>query len=608
MHKTPKELWSDIEEESKSLSATNINIHTVPATTDTQSPVVETGNHQAIDQARFTALATQIKQLDLSVVSKDEIDTIIAATHHELQGNDIGLDMLSYQLCKHGNIMQHSELEAIWSSLATAESTKATLADLQRLVSKYTIPELSESKPDEITSQQVASTDVAAIEPQIAAPQVQESVVAVKPPTAPAPVAEKAVFQLDNAKPLNPSSFPVMPLSAYAGPPAVIQNYMHLLNSYNITTFYDLVKKKLVINIPGLSGTVDNFDNVSIAYLYNLCVLNGMNTGLLPTFITAIADRNQKNPVAEWILSKPWDGIDRLEAFYDTLTERKDFPKKLKETMMLRWSISGVAAILKAIGFKARGVLTLQGPQSIGKSSWIYHLVSDPLLREKFIKLDLHLDPSNKDSIYAAISHWIGEIGELDSTLKKDVARLKGFLTSNMDKIRKPYDRAYSEYQRRTIFAASVNDSNFLVDNTGNTRFWTIPVTKINFNHGIDMQQFWAQIVTIYESGEQWWLTYEEEQELELLNKAHRTVNIIHERIMEVVDLDMADQDEFVSMTASDMLRVLKYDRPTNPQFKECNAAMRELFGEPKRIKGYNKWRVPLRNAAMLKQAYNEDD
>lgn len=204
-------------------------------------------------------------------------------------------------------------------------------------------------------------------------------------------------------------------------------------------------------------------------------------------------------------------------------------------------------------------------------------------------------------------SDWICEIGELDSSLKKDVARLKGFLTSNMDKIRKPYDRAPSEYQRRTIFAATVNDSNFLVDSTGNTRFWTIPVTKIDYNHGIDMQQYFAQILTIYESGEQWWLTPEEEQALEQLNKAHRTVSAIYERILEIVDLELSDPDELISMTASDMLRMLKYDKPTNPQFKDCNAAMRELFGEPKRIKGYNKWRVPLRNASMLKQAFNDD-
>lgn len=38
------------------------------------------------------------------------------------------------------------------------------------------------------------------------------------------------------------------------------------------------------------------------------------------------------------------------------------------------------------------------------------------------------LDPGNKDSILGAIVHWLVEICELDSSFKKDVARLKGFL------------------------------------------------------------------------------------------------------------------------------------------------------------------------------------
>jgi predicted P-loop ATPase len=112
--------------------------------------------------------------------------------------------------------------------------------------------------------------------------------------------------------------------------------------------------------------------------------------------------------------------IDRLQAFYDTLIHREDFPAPLKEVLLYRWLISAIAAVLKPSAFRARGVLTLQGPQSIGKTAWINSLVSDPLLREMVIKLDHHLDAGNKDSILTAVSHWIVEIGELDSSFKKD--------------------------------------------------------------------------------------------------------------------------------------------------------------------------------------------
>ena len=202
-----------------------------------------------------------------------------------------------------------------------------------------------------------------------------------------------------------------------------------------------------------------------------------------------------------------------------------------------------MAAACKPSGFKARGVLTFQGPQGLGKTSWVSALVSDEALREMVIKVDHHLDGANKDSILGAISHWIVEIGELDSSFKKDIARLKGFLTSDSDKVRRPYARTEAEYPRRTVFCATVNETNFLVDMTGNSRWWTIPVTKINFRHAIDMQQVLAQLAVDFNNGAQWWLDDAEEAMLDTCNKEHITVSVIRERLLEIVDMDLVGQD-----------------------------------------------------------------
>lgn len=213
------------------------------------------------------------------------------------------------------------------------------------------------------------------------------------------------------------------------------------------------------------------------------------------------------------------------------------------------------------------------------------------------IKLDHHLDPNNKDSILGAISHWIVEIGELDSSFKKDVARLKGVLTSDSDKVRRPYARTESEYPRRTVFFATVNDNNFLVDSTGNTRWWTIPLASIKYQHGIDMQQIYAQLAVQYEEGEQWWLNSQEESLLELHNREHRSVSVIREMLIEVLDLDREVNSNDKAMRAIDVLKEIGVDKPSNPQCKECAGILRELIGDPKRIKGETKWRVPLKGA-----------
>ncbi len=237
------------------------------------------------------------------------------------------------------------------------------------------------------------------------------------------PLALAAPMLIDEAKPLEPASFPNPPRNGSYFLPATIQNVLHLLKAYGIIVRYDVIKKKLHITIPGYSGSPDNADNVAMAHIISLANLNGMAIGQIPSFVEVIADRHQINPVADWITSRPWDGVDRLEAFYATLVEREDFQEPLKQVLMHRWLVSAVAAALKPAGFRARGILTLQGPQSIGKGTWINELVSDPVLREHVVKVDQPLDAGNKDHILTAISHWIVEIGELDGAFKKDIAR-----------------------------------------------------------------------------------------------------------------------------------------------------------------------------------------
>jgi putative DNA primase/helicase len=231
----------------------------------------------------------------------------------------------------------------------------------------------------------------------------------------------------------------------------------------------------------------------------------------------------------------------------------------------------------------------------MGKTAWVSSLVSDAILREQVIKVDHPLDPSDKDSKLTALEHWIVELGELESSFRKDVDRLKGFITSDMDKIRRPYARVNSEYPRKTVFVATVNDANFLVDPTGNTRFWTLPLVNINYMHGIDMQQVFAQLTVHFHRGEHWWLDRDDERELETFNNAnHRTVNVVRELLLSALDLSKIGNEKLPALTAIEVLSRLEMKQPTDAQLKNCRAALRELLGESKRIRGLNKWNVPF--------------
>lgn len=399
---------------------------------------------------------------------------------------------------------------------------------------------------------------------------------------------------LECAEPLDAIGFPHPPRRGSHFLPTTLANVDHLLRQYGIRVCYDVIKKKIVVTLPQHKGSTDNFDNVVLTHIISLASLNGLQIALIPSYVEAIGDQNLFNPVASWIESKAWDGVDRLPEIYATLITREGYPEALKEKLIYRWLLSAVAAAFKPSGFKARGVLTLQGAQGIGKTTWLTSLIPDVGLREAVLKLDHHLDGSNKDSILGAICHWIVEIGELDSSFKKDIARLKGFLTSDSDKVRRPYARAESEYPRRTIFYATVNENNFLVDLTGNTRWWTIPVTSINYAHGIDMQQLFTQLAADYSMGTQWWLTSEEESLLEEQNREHETMSVIRERLMAEVDMNKLTDPGNPALTPLEVLEHLSFESPSNGMCKECAQILRSLFGEPRRIKGQNKWRIPL--------------
>jgi len=305
----------------------------------------------------------------------------------------------------------------------------------------------------------------------------------------------------------------------------------------------------------------------------------------------AVADENAYNPVLQWIESKPWDGVDRLTDLLDGVAVSEQFDYELKDTLITRWLVSAVAAIAKPSGFHARGVLVFTGPQGIGKTSWLRNLLPEQL--GEYFREGAILDPADKDSVTGAVSNWIVEIGELDATFRKaDIARLKAFVTAGEDRIRKPYARAESMMPRRTVFCASVNDAQFLVDPTGNSRFWTVEVTALDFEApSEDLQQLWAQVLALYEAGEQWWLTPDEETRLAASNSDFEQADPLEELFLATYDMDSMERQR---STASEILKVLGYDKPTRRLQTDMGKVLKTHCGDCTRTGKGRFYEVPI--------------
>lgn len=360
-------------------------------------------------------------------------------------------------------------------------------------------------------------------------------------------------------------------------PKATLTNFQFMIDTYGVTAKYNVMRKKPEFLIPGMYAVSEEFDNAAFAELESMCELNNMSSGKVQAYALRIAAENPYHPIVDWITSKPWDGKSRLKKFYDTIQVQEGYPVELRDLLIYRWMISAVAAIFKEDGFESRGVLVFTGDQSIGKTRWIKRLAPTSA---RAILDGAIIDPENRDSVVRAVSHWIVELGELDGLFKKaDVARLKAFITMPFDKMRRAYAKAESEYQRRTVFCASVNDSTFLVDDTGNTRWWTIAVRSIDYQHKLDMQQVWAEIYNAYEAGERWYLTKDEEAELNAENMNYEVPDPIEEKLRTKFDWSHPRMEDYRRMTATEILKAIGYDSPNKGQAGAIGRIMKKITG-----------------------------
>lgn len=208
--------------------------------------------------------------------------------------------------------------------------------------------------------------------------------------------------------------------------------------------------------------------------------------------ITVIAGINRYNPVVDMLTNNIWDNRDRLEEFFRILGISET--DTLSRLLIYKWLWQGLSMVRNELktAYGADGVLVLMGPQGIGKTS----LVSKLAIRPEFCKLGQHLDSRDKDTYRRAVSAWIIEFGEIESTFRSDLERLKAFITNARDEYRLPYGRADQVVVRRSVIIGTCNSEQFLIDQTGSRRFWTIPVTNFDLNGlaAFDALQLWLQI------------------------------------------------------------------------------------------------------------------
>ena len=250
---------------------------------------------------------------------------------------------------------------------------------------------------------------------------------------------------------------------------------------------------------------------------------------------------------------------------------------------MEKWLIGAVARVFEP-GCKNDYALILQGEQGIGKSTFFSILGG--------IGFDSSMpDLGSKDSLLILHRCWVQELSEFEKvTSKKAAAEIKAFLTNATDIFRKPYGEKTEEHPRRSVFCGSVNKATFLLDETGNRRFWIIPippsVTKINtMLLAKERDDIWASAVQAYQEGQIWHLTPEEERQVTVNNERFEVTDEWESEIEDYLDNQVQTSIKWILQNKFDLSPV-EQDKRTQMRVSSILVKLGWSKAGRKRIKG----------------------
>ena len=248
---------------------------------------------------------------------------------------------------------------------------------------------------------------------------------------------------------------------------------------------------------------------------------------------------------------------------------------------MIRCTLIGAVRRAFEPGCKHDTACVLMGDQGARKSSFW------SALGGAFFS-DALGDISSKDDLMVLHRSWIMEWAELDHIMgRKHAGVVKAFLTQGTDLFRVPYGKATEAFPRRGIIVGSTNrQTGFLVDDTGNRRFWVIPTTRTEANP-IDTptlmserDAIWSAAVAAYRAGEANYLPLDLAQQVTRENEGYQVENpwlpavqqwidqrilgehITTERILvDAIQKPIERQTRADQMAVADILRTLGYER-----------------------------------------------
>lgn len=286
----------------------------------------------------------------------------------------------------------------------------------------------------------------------------------------------------------------------------------------------------------------------------------GVNTCHDAALVAAF--RNVRNECKEYLLSRQWDGVPRLERLMST-GFGADYDA-YSAAVGRCWFTSMVARVIRP-GCKVDTVPVLEGSQGAGKSTAL------SIIGGKWFT-ECHESVLTKDFYGVLDGHMLVEISEMHSFTRAEVERVKGIISCQVDKYRKAYGRNTEPHPRKTVLACTTNRDDWQRDDTGARRFWPISCNAIDLDWLRENRDLlFAEAVYLFQNRAEWWDVPKEQQEYEV--EKRRDVDVwepiveewlvgkvrarADEVLRDAVNVETARQDQMVQKRMSRIMKNL---------------------------------------------------
>ena len=258
------------------------------------------------------------------------------------------------------------------------------------------------------------------------------------------------------------------------------------------------------------------------------------------------------HPFKDYIDALPeWDGTDRV-----TMLAARVSGKAMWLNGFHRWMLGMVAQWL---GYPARcanavAPILISTEQGMCKSTFCSMILLEELRAYYTDKFTINATSGceQKLSTFGLIN-----MDEFNMYTERMMTILKNLMQMKKVNYRKCFKAYFSDLPRIASFIGTSNEKSLLTDETGSRRFICMEVEKPIDCSPIDYPQLYAQLKTELESGKRYWLSKEEELEIQEHNRAFYKHSPEEEVFYKVFSLPK-EGEPCVSLTATDIFNTLQ--------------------------------------------------